>query len=68
MPAAGAPIAPALKVTGKIPRGSVTATGAFLADLSHRKNFARLPPPARLDSRNPPAYFSATLALALGEC
>ncbi|ESX71823.1 hypothetical protein X757_21585 [Mesorhizobium sp. LSHC414A00] len=32
------------------------------------KNFALLPLPARLDSRKPRAYFSATLALSPGEC
>jgi len=33
-----------------------------------KQNFARLRPLARLDSRQPAAYFTGTLALAIGEC
>ncbi|WP_189350117.1 MULTISPECIES: hypothetical protein [unclassified Mesorhizobium] len=40
----------------------------FSASRHAQKNFAPLPLPARLDSGKAPAYFSATLALALGEC
>lgn len=68
LPAAGAAVAEAPGVTGQIAGPWFATAGAFLCGLPREKNFARSPLPALLDSRKPPAYLSATLALALGEC
>ncbi|RAZ72536.1 hypothetical protein DPM35_27465 [Mesorhizobium atlanticum] len=61
-------VAKAADLAGEIARPRLAAAVAFPPGVPRKKNFAPLPPCARLDSGKAPAYFSATLALALGEC
>ncbi|CDX44733.1 hypothetical protein MPLA_730048 [Mesorhizobium sp. ORS 3359] len=68
LPAAGAASTEAPGLTGGIARRCPATAGAFHGDVSPEKNFAPLAPFARLDSGKAPAYLSATLALAFGEC